>query len=391
MKLASWSDLVKPDRAALAAAATTVAAGALAVWLIITLTDRQDARTANFGDALARATAELAVEPMIRDDRMHLGVIGNRLSEAPEVRGVATYDAGERLLASTGDLPPPHFTAPVVVDAEIIGYVRVAVDPGALAAAHPARAPALLAAALLLPLLVAVGTTLARTLPGGAAAWQRREPAGSGSVSEDAAAPPVADEPISTRHYLLAVNLYNQLSLQPTEREFELSLCMELADAVAGVYQGQVVALPGVGVLLDFDDTGDPDRPVAVIRAAFLLSRLLREEAPFGIYRLGLNVAECPAEHALPLNDPAVADAALLSALAKDLNLAVAEPCMASLAGSERVTSSCLINPLLDELATSGPGCALITGLAPEDNVTLAREMEALRSQREAITSPSAL
>jgi hypothetical protein len=394
VKLASWSDLVKPDRAALAAAAATAASGLLLVWLALALTDRHSEREAHFGEALARAMAELAVEPLIRDDRMHLGVIGNRLAEAPEVRGAATFDADERLLASTGALPPPHFTQPVVVDAEVVGYVRVAVDPQAFAASYPARVTLLLAAALLLPWLVAVGTTLVRSLRAGAIGSARRQqPLRADHADREALTAPDAAplEPAVTRHYLLAVNLYNQLSLPPTEREFELSMCTELADAVAAGYQGQVVALPGVGALLDFDDTSNPDRPFEVVRAAFLLARLLREETPFGTYRLGLHLTECPADRALPLDDPAVADAALLSALARDQSLAVSEPCIAALTGTERVTSHALVNPLLDELASSGPGCVLITALAPEIGASLAQEMEAVRSQRDETVSPSTL
>jgi uncharacterized membrane protein affecting hemolysin expression len=391
VKLASWSDLVKPDRAAFAAAASTAVSGVLVVWLVLTLTNRQDERLAIFGEALARSMAELAVEPLIRDDRMHLGVIGNRLTEASEIRGAATYDADLRQLASTGTLPAPYFTQPVVVDAEIVGYVRVSVDPQAFAASHPARLPALLVTALLLPWLVAVGTTLFRVLRS-TAGHRRHTAIAEGDDRE--ALPAATAEPLApamTRHYLLAVNLYNQLSLQPTEREFELSLCSELADTVATGYQGQVVALPGVGALLDFDDTSNPDRPFEVVRAAFLLARLLREETPFGTYRLGLHLTECPADRALPLDDPAVADAALLSALARDHSLAVSQPFTAALSGTERLTSHTLVNPLLDELTSSGSGCALITGLAPEIGLALAQEVEALRSQRDETISPSTL
>jgi uncharacterized membrane protein affecting hemolysin expression len=390
VKLAPRFDLVKPDRAALATASATVAAGVLAVWLILALTDRQQQRVEHFGSAMAAAMAALTVEALIRDDRMHLGVVGNRLADQPEVRGAATLDADQRPLATTGSLPEPHFTEPVVVDGDVIGYVRVAIDPTAFAAAHPGRPLLLLTAALLLPLLITVGASLVRAIGDGTLRpprW-RGEPAEAAQDTDAVdAVPPPEPEPI--RHYLLAINLYNQLSLQPTEREFELSLCLELAESVAARYQGQVVALPGVGALLDFDHTNATDRPTQVIHAAFLLARLLREEAPFGVYRLGMNVTHCPVDEVLALDDDAVNDAVLLSALARDLTLAVSAPCMALTDDAEPLTCKPLVNPLLDELTTSAPACWLVTDLGAPATSELLVEVEQLRDQREAIASPS--
>lgn len=396
MKLASWSDLVKPDRAALAAAAATAFAGLLLGMLVLVATDRQPQRLDHFGTAMANAMAELTVEAMMREDRMHLSVIGNRLAELPEVAGAASYDAGERLLATTGSLPQPHFDAPVTVDGSVIGFARVAIDADAFAGTHPAQLPLLLAVALLLPLLVASATTLLRALEAGEIRPPRRGAVrfgGHGSAADDADedSTDVAEPapPAAMRHYLLAVNLYNQLSLQPTEREFELSLCTELAESVVDMYQGQVVSLPGVGVLLDFDHTDDADRPFQVLEAALLLARLLRDEAPFGVYRLGLNLVELPSDRPLPLDDDAVSDAALLSALAKDLTLAVSAPCLEALGDDDRLHLHPLVNPLLDELTTSSPACALVTGLAAEEAATLLQIVARLRDQRDAIANPS--
>ena len=396
MKLASWSDLVKPDRAALAAAAATALAGLVLGVLVLIATDRQPQRLDHFGAAMANAMAELTVEALIREDRMHLSVIGNRLAELPEIAGAASYDAAERLLATTGTLSQPQFDAPVTVDGNVIGVARIALDTDAFAASHPARLPLLLAIALLLPVLVASGTTLLRAVEAGALRPQRRGAAhpgghagadhgGADDATEDEAPPPAT----AMRHYLLAVNLYNQLSLQPTEREFELSLCMELAESVVDLHQGQVVSLPGVGMLLDFDHTDDADRPYQVLQAALLLARLLRDEAPFGVYRLGLNLVELPSDRPLPLDDDAVSDAALLSALAKDLTLAVSTPCLDALGEDDRLYLQPLVNPLLDELTTSSPACALVTGLAAEEAAALLQTAARLRDQRDAIANPS--
>lgn len=397
MNLPPRSDIVKPDATVLAVAAVTVLTTALVLWLVLSLTSREEQRMEAFGAAAARGLAELAVQPVMRQDRMHLGVIANRLAELPEIRGVASYSADNQLLTTTGDVQGPHHTQPVTADERIVGYVRVALEPQAFAVSHPARTAVLLGALLVIPFAVAVGWSVGRAARQGRIGPllpQRRsrhaaeagDPADTAQADEHAEAP---DPPPLIRHYLLAVNLYNQLTLLPTEREFELSLCTELAESVAEIYQGQVVNLPGVGILVDFDHTDDDDRAFQVVCGAFLLARLLRDEAPFGSYRLGLNLVENPADEALPLDHEAVADAALLSALAKNLFLAMSGPCFAALQGRERLQARPLHNPLLDQLSTSDPGCYLVTELEPSCAGLVLQQAEQLRSQRDAISNPS--
>jgi hypothetical protein len=321
-------------------------------------------------------------------------VIGNRLAELPEIQAVASYASNDVLLASTGALNGPQYSQPVTIDDSTVGYVRVALRTSAFTTGHGARWTALIVGLLLVPFAVATGWSLARALGDGRLRGRWDPPWREISLPEPVPAEDIASEhpvdpPGEIRHYLLAVNLYNQFTLQPNEREFELSLCTELAEAVVGIYHGQVVTLPGVGALVDFDHTEDADRPFEVLCAAFVLARLLRDEAPFGHYRLGLNVTERPADETLPLDDEAIADAALLSALARDLSLAMSATFVTTLSGSDRLDSRPLINPLLDELATSPPGCSLATGLTPPYAALVVQQAQQLASQRDAISSPS--
>jgi hypothetical protein len=147
--------------------------------------------------------------------------------------------------------------------------------------------------------------------------------------------------------------------------------------------------LPGIGVLVDFDHTDDPDRPFQILCAAFLLIRLLQGEAPFGRYRLGLHVLELPAEETLSLDHDAVADASLLSALTRDATVAASASLVALLDNTARLRSRPLVNPLLDELATSGPNCRLVTDLESPFSELVFRQSEQLQAQREATSSPS--
>jgi uncharacterized membrane protein affecting hemolysin expression len=399
VKLTSWSDLVKPDREVLKVAAVTALVTAIALLLVAYATDREQERMDQFGAATARALAELVVEPLLKQDRMHLGVIGNRLADIPQVDAVASYTLDNEVLASTGTDQALPYAEAVTVDGSIVGYVRVGLDPQAFAELDPTRMLLNLLVLLLLPFVIASSWSLTQParrqelvarlprLPANPPWAPRHLPAPKPEAP--VALPEPEPDPAEVVHYLVAVNLYNQLSLPPTEREFELSLCVELAEAVAGIYQGQVVGVAGLGAVVSFDHTDDPDRPFQIICAAQVLARLLREEAPFGVYRLGLNLTLRPADEPLPVNDDAIADAALLSALAKDATLALSQPFAAALAERERVVMKPLVNPLLDELTTSNAGCYLVTELEAPYAAEVIHKAEQLRSQREGISSPS--
>jgi hypothetical protein len=397
VKLTSWSDLVKPDREVLKIAAVSTFATAIALLLVATFTDRERERSDRFGAATARALAELAVEPMLRQDRMHLGVIGNRLADMPQIDGVASFALDDELLASTGSVQSLQYSEQVIVDGNVIGHVGVSLVPGAFAEHDGVRAAAALLCLLLMPLVIASGWALGqpdrrRALATRLPRLPSRLPWSPAPAPVPALAPPAAapePEPPEVVRYLLAVNLYNQLSLPATEREFELSLCVDLAASVADRYQGEATGVPGLGAVVTFDHSDDPERPFQIVCAALVLARLLREEAPFGVYRLGLNLTRGPAGAPLPLNDDAIADAALLSALAKDSTLALSQPFALALTDRPDLITKPLVNPLLDDLTTGNAGCRLVTELESPYAACVIQQAEQLRTQRDAISSPS--
>jgi hypothetical protein len=392
VKLPPWSELVKPDRSLLGPLAASSLLATLGLLLVWQLTDPRQATIDRFGTSVAQTLAALSVEPLLKLDRMHLGVLSNRVATVPEVSGVAVFTLDDQVLALSGELTSPRYTETVVFDDSAVGYVRVALNQSAFqdGLLGGPRLAGLLLVIVLAPLLVATGVALQRAWPG----WQRqREAAAAVDARQHPALPEVAamkeDSAIEIRHYLLAVNLHNQLSLSPGEREFELSLCIEMAEALAAVYQGQVVALPGVGVLVDFDHTQDPDRPFQVVCAGLVLARVLREESPFGTYRLGLHVITRPGDELLSMDDPAVADAALLSALARELTLAVSGPCFSLLERTERLESQASRHPLLDQLNTCDPECHLITNLESDYQPLLLQQTAQLTGQRRSTASES--
>ena len=396
MKLPPWSELVKPDRSLLAPLAATSLLVALGLLLVWQLTDPRQARIDRFGSSVAQTLASLSVEPLLKLDRMHLGVLSARVAAVPEVSGVAVLTLDDQVMALSGELTSPRYTETVVFDDSAVGYVRVALNPNAFQSAllSGSRLAGLLLVITLAPLLVAMGATLQRAWPErprhreAAAEAPAAEP-GDQDRAASAAADMKEDSAIEIRHYLLAVNLHNQLSLSSGEREFELSLCVEMAEALAAIYQGQVVSLPGVGVLVDFDHTQDPDRPFQLVCAGLVLARVLREESPFGIYRLGLHVVTRPGDELLSVEDPAVTDAALLSALARELTLAVSGPCFSALERTERLESQTSRHPLLDQLTTCDPECHLITNVESTYQPLLLQQTAQLTGQRRSTASES--
>lgn len=404
MKLAPWSEAVKPDPGVLwpaLCAAFVTALGLLFAW---TQLDPRTEQMERFGATTATALAELCMEPLLKQDRLHLGVIGNRLTELDAIAAVATYTVDQQLLTLSGTMTGPQYAASITIDGTVVGHVRVALDPAAFAGGITAPDQRLAATAATLGisvgagLLAAFGAALLRAWRTGALVVdtpalrqrlrRRLQPEPPPEELPTAPeAPPEPPEPI--RHYLLGINLYNQLSLKGVEREFELSLCTELAETVAIAYQGQVVSLPGLGALIDFDHTDSDARAFDVACAGFALARLLRDEAPFGIYRLGLHLVTRPGDEPLPLDHPAVADVALLSALARDNTLVLSETMCTALAGTERLTLRPMQNVLLDELRTSGPGCQLLTDLAAADKTRLLQQVEQFKNQRDSMASES--
>ena len=61
------------------------------------------------------------------------------------------------------------------------------------------------------------------------------------------------------------MNLFNQLSLTPEQCEGELAFARMTTERVAAPHHGEVLTLPGTGLLLAFDGGHSDDRPFHVL------------------------------------------------------------------------------------------------------------------------------
>ncbi len=380
MKLTAYSRLVKPSPLLWAAAAAAAITG-LSLVLIWTLTDKREARLEQFGSSVAKSLAYLSVEPLMKQDRIHLGVLTNRVTEISEVLGVAIYTVDDKVLAVSGTpANGANYTEMVTSGDTIVGYVKLSVDRFAFergdTSSRSLRYSLSALVIFLTPFFILVVSNVndSRKL-----AHRSVVPA---QLQDDLAE--------TQPRYLLAINLYNQLSMTPAERELELAYGLTMAEQVANLYQGHAAYLPGTGVLVGFENNEDHDRAFQVMCAAFVLVHLLDEDAGRGTYRLAVHELLLPSNKKLEVSAPEVADAVLLSALAKYKTVAISDRFFKCILRRERLLSQRLVNPLLAELTTA-QACYLITGLSRTYADLITQQVERLTAQRNSTTSESTL
>jgi len=338
-----------------------LAVSLLVAMSMLALHDHDDIREADarlFGTSLAEGLAGLVVEPLDGRDRIRLGVLANRLVELPPVAGVTIYTVADEMLAISGETRRGlALIKPVTQDDNIIGYVRITlIRPGSAAA----RTEFWLALAL--AFVIPLGVIALRTV-----SWPQRKP--------DQPVAPIPEEtekqaaqPVSCG--LLAVNLFNQLTLKPEQRGMELEHATSVASSVADLYAGNVESLSGTGLLLSFDGSEDAERSFQFICAAMLLARLLNAPDSPGQYRLGMHMVTLPANHAAPTDLLEIRDAALLSALARPDTLAISAALYDQVPRPERLLAEPMHNPLLNQLESTEPAAWLVYGLS-ENHSTL--------------------
>ena len=177
------------------------------------------------------------------------------------------------------------------------------------------------------------------------------------------------------------MNLFNQLSLTPDQCSRELAFARMTAERVAALHHGEVLDLPGTGLLLTFDGGHSDDRPFHVLCAAFALCRLLAESESFGRYRLGVHVLTLEADDVLSVTSDPVKDAAVLSALAKDNTIIASRTLVDLVPYQQRVVLEPMNHPLLEELETIGDGAALARSLAPPHDDLITQQLLELKGE----------
>ena len=352
-----------PVQAVLAGVLGFVLAGAAAVtaWHLSSL--QSQGERARFGETMSRQVALLAAEPVLQQDSIGLGTLANRMAAFDEVRSITIHSVDDRLLAAAGDTGIGEggqaWVGPITVEETVAGHVRVVLEPSrfqpSLTDAVAVSWPAWLAAFLL---TVPICYLLARE-------GKQRQ------------APPIGS-------FLLVVNLFNRTVLSYERRAAVLDEGLKIAERVVGLYGGRALEHAEAGILLAFDDSGQPDRAFEAVCGALLTQGLFEamrrragggREAP--IFRYGLSVAPWYAGAEELAEAAQTRDAILLSALAPSGELAIGNAAHRAIERPDRLELAPLDTVATQTLSVTLAPCRIVRGAAGAYRTVLDEQVKA--------------
>ena len=353
--------LLRTNALATAAAAGYLAAVAvvLATWHVANV-QWSEAAVDRYGRTLAEDLAHLALEPLLSQDRIRLGVLAERLARRPEVRRIAVYTVDNRLFVVAGEAHSsdvPTFIHPIAVQDTVAGDVQVALnaDRFGLPVSRLLEGGWL---AILggLVLVVVVAAYVGRV---------SRQRLRGGTEAEDGPLPALPT-------YMLIANLVAANGASATQRSRTLRRGMAVAQRIANLYAGQAEQASDAGLLLTFRATAAPERGFEVVCAALLLRRLLNgvdrsngddptppaaDDAPTRApFRYGLDLSDNSAATDAGSTGPTArvspfANVLLLSSLAPPGELAIGETAYDAIDRPQRLKVDDLDNPATQALS----------------------------------------
>jgi hypothetical protein len=353
----------------------------LGLVMLWSLEGDEEAHIDQFGVAIVGALSSQVVEPLVARDLIHLGVLINRVTALPAVKGASVHGMDNEPLALSGELNRGRtFSEQVVGNGRSLGVLRIHIDES--------RFDSGLSFSFLLASLVWVALAPLVVLGASQISLSALDFRSSRSIPEETAELlATLPEPDPEPCYLITVNLFNQLSLTPDQCARELSFTRMTAERVAALHHGEVLELPGTGLLLAFGGGHSDDRPFHVLCAAFALCQLLADAESLGRYRLGVHVLTLEPDEELSVSSDPVKDAAILSALAKDNTIVASAALIEQVPYQQRLVLEDTRHPLLEELETIGNGAVVAKALAPPHDDLIAQQLLELKG--EAADSPA--
>ena len=317
--------------------------------------ERSEAAMVRTGNALAEDFARLAVEPMVRQDRIQLGLLARRNVERPEVGRIAIYTVDDRPFVDVGSSPvqaAPTYVRPIALEDTVLGYVRVTMDSAGF------RLPLaqLLAGSWVMWVAGVVATFAAVLSRGLFVRWYQRLFAPARRLLSTRT-PAVAREEV----FLLVASLSHADAMASYARERVLRRSREAAERVADLYAAQVIELPDAGIAVAVNEAESADRGFEAVCAALLVRRLLddmqrlgeletdsrgaigggRTDGPAALFGYGLDLASRDVDSDDPElfgeDGEAVRDIAHLAVLAPPAGVVVGQSAYAVLEGPERL------------------------------------------------------
>lgn len=336
--------------------------------------DRAAAAMSRFGNAMADDLAHLALDPLLRGDRIQLGLLTNRLAARAEVRRIAIHTVDEKLLVVAGGTAPsnsPTYIRPITVQDTVAGDVSVTLDPKSFTL----PAESVLAESWQFA-VAGLACTVFLFYFGSRSVYRppaRRTPE------------PSTEVPTPTKAYVVAADLPRQSAPGMAHRKALLAQGSAAAQQVANLYAGHAAPLPGSGVVLVFPVSDASDRCFEVICAVWLLRRLLAStphdlDAAAHAFRYGIDFSEAGiAVHAGSVKAAAVSDVLLLASLAGAGEVVLGQTAYDALNRPDRVELEEIDNPATEALATAvAKPRGNVCGIADEYVALLERQSEVL-------------
>ena len=295
-----------------------------------------------FGTATAQEIAEWAVAPLMRQDRVALGLLTSRVAERPQVRGITVETVDGKSFVVVGDAVRrgmPTFNAPITVQDSVVGNVQVALNRDAF------ELPLLRLLQLSwwcwpLGLLLAAGGgyLLDRRI----ALADRPQKATPAEEAADATTEAQTDAALAEDGPLVLVaNLFSRTDLSAADEDQAMQRCLALAEAVTERHGGTAAPLADIGVAVTFAAPPDAD---AALQATLLLQAAMAQQDDAVKFRYALQ--------RMPQSDPAPADSlAAMASLAADGELVLGVAAVAGLEQPERVQLTAIDNPAAKMLA----------------------------------------
>ena len=349
------------------------------------LAAEQNARAmGRFGSQMADDLAYLAVEPMMRPDRIRLGLLAKRMVERPEVRSIEMVSVDGTELVVEGNPRPdgPTYLSQVALQDTVAGHVRVMLHEDRF---RPQTAR-LVAQSWW---LFAAGFVV---VAGAAYAYGRL----STRTQRPAAASAEADEPDTSpsRFFVLVATVFPHSDVDDDGRGEVLGRSMAIAERVANLYAAEAVPWRNTGLALLFPASTSDDRAFEVVCAALLVQRLLgaprrhdeppddaaqpSPETPPSPFRLGLDLVTGDwVDDQSAVVDTASAEAvAVLASLAPNGALVLGRAAYAAVSDAERIRLQAFDNPAFQTLSDVAVPEGIVLGTDSSHDALIAQQAD---------------
>ena len=330
-----------------------------------------------FGAATAQEIAEWAVAPLMRQDRVALGLLTSRVAERPQVRGITVETVDRKSFVVVGDAVRqgmPTFNAPITVQDSVVGNVQVTLNRDAF---ELSLLRLLQLSWWCWPLGLLLAASGGYVLDRRAASAHRPQKAAPAAEAADATSTePQTDAPLAEDGPLVLVaNLFNRVDFGAADEDQAMQRCLAVAEAVAERHDGSAAPLADIGVAVTF--ATPPARATdAALQGALLLQAAMAQQDHAAKFRYALQ--------RMPRSDPSPADAlAAMASLAGDSELLVGAAAITGLDQPDRVQLTAIDHPAAKMLAPAVRPSHLVHPAA-EDEAALAEQAATLVASVEA-------